>query len=434
MRPQIDLDVDVYTLALERAENTLASFDHVWCAFSGGKDSTAVLNVTLQVLRANRERFARHLPLRTVFFDEEAIPIETEQYVRRVAQDPDIQLEWLCLPNKHRNACSRRHPYWWPWAPEARDRWCRELPPEAITTWPGFPIDPPEARLSAPHTNGLLSPPERGNTAILMGIRAQESMTRRRAVTRRAVENYLIHWPEGPGNEGNVWKSYPVYDWTTDDVWTAAGVHGWDYNTAYDRLEAAGLSRSQQRCSPAFGEEPLQKLHTYAACFPEVWDRMVDRVPGVGAAVRYARTELYGYQGLPPKPEGLPWPEFLAQFVDKFGPKERTVIGDRIRDEIQRHYHKTSDPIMVHSAHPTTGMSWEFLLRIAMRGDLKNRRQAGFKVLSDDQGRPLPKYWLNYAAELAEVPNEPAALRELGYPFRRLRTTLTIPDYALEAE
>lgn len=57
----------------------------------------------------------------------------------------------------------------------------------------------------------------------------------------------------------------------------------------------AGVPISQQRCSPPFGVEPLQKLHPYASCFPELWDKMVDRVPGVGSAVRYALTELHGF-------------------------------------------------------------------------------------------------------------------------------------------
>lgn len=77
-------------------------------------------------------------------------------------------MEWYCLPLRHRNACSRRHPWWWPWAPEAEDRWCRPLPAEALTTLDGFPINPPDARLSAPDVNGLLFPPQRGNSALLM--------------------------------------------------------------------------------------------------------------------------------------------------------------------------------------------------------------------------------------------------------------------------
>jgi predicted phosphoadenosine phosphosulfate sulfurtransferase len=49
--PRRPVDADVYTLALERSAYTFEHFDHVAVSFSGGKDSTAVLNVALEVAR-----------------------------------------------------------------------------------------------------------------------------------------------------------------------------------------------------------------------------------------------------------------------------------------------------------------------------------------------------------------------------------------------
>jgi predicted phosphoadenosine phosphosulfate sulfurtransferase len=681
-RPKRALSVDVYTLALERAANTLASFDHVAVGFSGGKDSTAVLNVTREVAHSD-PRFARHLPLRFIFWDEEAIPVETEQYVRRMFSCDDIAGEWYCLPVKHRNACSRKSPWWWPWAPEAEAKWCRPLPPEAITGLPGFPVWPPEARLSIPDANGLFMPPRLGNCALLMGIRAQESLTRLRAVTRRPVENYLIKL-DGGTCQGNIWKSYPVYDWTTEDVWTAPAKFGWDYNcnvhespiwmadfsfkpigevrpgdeiigwepaagrraaqgtqrnqlaratviathkrhskvvkvtmesgrtirctpdhlwmhyrcghsrpdgaggsttafappgvghnlchivdvpdptvpdpraaawlggiydgegcgdriyqsphhnpevyaaieealnkldipyaqlngrsaaqhgfrvangraglvkflnmvqpvkrvggqtdqvilggrfrtpdkivaiedageadvyalttttgnyvcwgyasknSAYDRMEMAGVPASLQRCSPAFGEEPLQKLHTYASCFPDVWGPMTERVPGVGAAARYALTELYCYRDRPQKPAGMPWPEFVMHYARQFRPQDTRFIADRLREEIRLHYRKVTQPISETAPHPATGVSWDFLLMLAMRGDFKSRKQAGARVQNDDQGQPLPRFWHRYARELAGI-IDAGRFADLAYPGPQPADPWAlVPAYALE--
>ena len=329
---QVPAGVDVYTLALERTAEILSRFDQVLVLFSGGKDSAAALEVTLEVAHSD-PRFERHLPLRAVFQDEEAIPFETEEYVRRTFSRPDVSGEWYCLPVKHRNACSRHHPWWWPWAPEDRDKWCRPLPPEAITELAGFPINPPEARLTTVEMNGLLAPPDAGNVAMVMGIRAQESLTRRRIVTSKKIDNYITRYGEDT-SQGNLWKAYPIYDWVTEDVWTLPAERGFDYNRAYDRLEMAGVSHSIQRCSPAFGEEPLQKLHTYAACFPDVWEKMAERVPGVGAAVRYALTELYSYHGRPEKPAGMPWPQFIAHYLRKYPPKDAALIATRIKHEL----------------------------------------------------------------------------------------------------
>jgi predicted phosphoadenosine phosphosulfate sulfurtransferase len=412
-RPKVALGTDVYTLALERAANTFASFDHVAVAFSGGKDSTAVVNIAREVVHSD-PRFARHLPLRVIFWDEEAIPSETEQYVRRMFSSDDIAGEWYCLPVKHRNACSRKSPWWWPWAPEAEAKWCRPMPPEAITELPGFSVWPPEARLSIPDANGLFMPPRLGNCALMMGIRAQESLTRLRAVSRRPVENYLIKL-DGGTCQGNIWKSYPVYDWTTEDVWTAPALKGWDYNAAYDRMEMAGVPASLQRCSPAFGEEPLQKLHTYASCFPDVWGPMTERVPGVGAAARYALTELYCYRDRPEKPAGMPWPEFVMHYASQFRPQDTRFIADRLREEIRLHYRKVTQPISETAPHPATGVSWDFLLMLAMRGDFKSRKQAGARVQNDDQGQPLPRFWHRYARELAGI-IEAGRFADLAYP------------------
>jgi predicted phosphoadenosine phosphosulfate sulfurtransferase len=52
-------------------------------SFSGGKDSTAVLNTALVVAKE-----LGRLPLDVVFFDEEAIHPPTIEYVERVRQAP----------------------------------------------------------------------------------------------------------------------------------------------------------------------------------------------------------------------------------------------------------------------------------------------------------------------------------------------------------
>ncbi|WP_284576775.1 DUF3440 domain-containing protein [Streptomyces sp. 2P-4] len=415
--PRLAAGSDVYTLACERTAYVLEHHDRALIAFSGGKDSTAVLNVALEV--ANRDpRLHRHLPLRVVFFDEEAIPRETEEYVRRVFARPDVAGEWLCLPVQHRNACSRRSPYWWPWAPEDEAKWCRPLPPEAITSLPGFPVWPASERLTIPNVNGLLAPPPH-TTVTLMGIRAQESRIRALAVRRRPVDNYLVRHSHGRDRQaaavdhGNLWKAYPIYDWRTEDVWAAARVHGWDYNRAYDLMEMAGVTPAAQRCSPAFGEEPLQKLHVYAQCFPDVWARMAERVPGVGAAARYARTELYGLGAKKPdKPAGMTWPDFITHYLNQHGPKEQRYIAGRVSESLVRHYRMTTDPILPRSPHPVTGLNWKYLLVLAMRGDFKHRRQE-VKQLTDGTAA---SYWAKYTAELAELLADGTTPAELGHP------------------
>jgi predicted phosphoadenosine phosphosulfate sulfurtransferase len=175
-------------------------------------------------------------------------------------------------------------------------------------------------------------------------------------------------------------KAYPIYDWTTEDVWRAPLRFGWDYNLAYDIMERCGIALPHQRCSPAFGEEPIGRLYTYKTCFPEIWEKMLYRVDGAATAARYARTQLYSFGGVPEKPKGVAWPDFLKGYLSKWGPKQRKMISTRLAEEINRHFSKTNDPILGKVAHPVTGLSWKFLLKIAMRGDLKKRKDPTFSI------------------------------------------------------
>lgn len=366
-RKKTAVEASVVDLARERVRHAFELFDHVAVSFSGGKDSTAVLNLTLEAARE-----LGRLPLRVFFWDEEAIPYQTEEYVRRVGAVPDVALEWYCVPVKHRNACSHAEPWWYPWAPEDRERWVREIPPEATTEIPGLPTEPGK-RLTIPEANGLLFPPELGTCGVVMGIRSQESLTRLRAILRgRRTEPYVVPY-EGKTGRGNTHKVYPIYDWQTQDVWTAPKVFGWDTNEAYDAMEMAGLGHADQRCAPPYGEEPMRGLHNFKVAFPEIWDKMAYRVEGAATAARYSSTELYGFGSLPPKPPEHTWESYLKLLVGRFRPVERKQVAHRLQHEIRLHYQKTGDPIL-EVPHPLTGLSWRFLQQVAIRGDLKGRK------------------------------------------------------------
>jgi len=384
----------VYELAIERLNNVYDRFDHIAVLFSGGKDSTVCLQLALEVARARNR-----LPLDVVMCDEEAIPFQTEDYVRRVSQMDGVNLRWMCLPVLMINGCSRTSPWWWAWAPEAKDNWCRPLPPEGITDLPGFVFEPPESRPHFPNISHLMWYPDQGSVGVILGIRAQESLTRQRMVTCKADDNYIVQYDYPPCSK-YMHKIYPIYDWTDHDVWTAPDVFGWDYNYAYNVMAAAGVSMHNQRCSPAFGFEPLQKLWTYKTCFPEIWEKMIDRVDGANTAVRYAVTELYGYGKLPDKPSDIRWESFLIAFLKKHDPETAKVTAMKIKTLIARHYSATQhDPILYEVPHPDTGLSWGFLQMLAMRADPKGRKDPGSR--SKKLGTPeYDKAWAKYNKEL----------------------------------
>lgn len=361
------IEKSVWDMARERVATAFDRSDTIVVMFSGGKDSTVVLNLALEEAR-RRNR----LPLEVCTFDEEAIAYETEDYYRRTWHLEDVNMRWLCVPIVHRNSCSSDDTIWHPWAPEKEDLWVRPLPKEAETEPENFPIFPASERITIPQSNAVMYPPRKyGTVGILMGIRADESLIRRQAVTRKEVDNYIIA-ADIPGQ----FKYYPIYDWTTADVWRAPAQQGWDYNHAYNMMEMAGISHHSQRVAPPYGEQPMKSLWMFASCFPDVWDRMAHRVPGAATAARYAMSPLYGIGAgsvsADDLKEGESWAEKIVEALDKFPPGEKEWVTQRIMQFIERHHKATTDPITM-DPHPVTGISWKMLYRIALKGDFKNR-------------------------------------------------------------
>jgi predicted phosphoadenosine phosphosulfate sulfurtransferase len=208
----------------------------------------------------------------------------------------------------------------------------------------------------------------RKNECLILGLRTQESLRRYQVCTAKKNDNYIAY-------HGGYSKAYPIYDWSSVDVWKLVQIEGIDYNRTYDELNRTCLFNNflGQRVCPPFGDEPLRGLWKYAECWPDLWHKMVKRVPGVNTAWRYANTELYSNTA---KPENLTWYEYVELLVANHTEQEvREHIQRRIKELIGRHEAKTDDPLDDEIHHPLSGCSWKFLAAVAAKGDLKNREQ-----------------------------------------------------------
>lgn len=346
--------VNVYEKACERIEYLYSVYDDIAVSFSGGKDSTAMLLCAIDVAKK-----LDRLPVKVAFFDEEAIHPTTIEYVERVRAMPEVDLDWYCLPVKHRNACSNEQPFWYCWHPDEKDLWVREMPEYAITEHPRF-----EMGMAMQDFGTELF--RNTNIAVLQGIRTEESIRRYRAVAMKKEENYISKPDKG------VVFAYPIYDWSSADVWKLVQVKDADYNKTYDifnKTEKYNHFLTQRVCPP-FGEEPVRGLYLYAECFPEMWEKMINRVKGARTAARYGNTELYS-SGF--KPENTNYRDHIQNVLETFNPEYKNQVVKQLNTAIKKHRKMTNDPIPDDRPHPLSGVSWKFLSKMVTRGDFKGR-------------------------------------------------------------
>jgi len=361
VRKKEHLETNVYEEALSRTRYIFDHFDKVVVSFSGGKDSTAVLNIALEVAR-ERNR----LPLSVVFFDEEAIHPPTIDYVRRVANSPDIDLKWYCLEFKHRNAASNEEPFWYCWDSNKEDLWVRPLPEDAIRTHAYF-----KKGMSFQEFSPFMYERMDGSVAMLTGIRTQESLRRYQVIAKKKNDAFINSKSEASNNQ---YRCFPIYDWSSEDVWLAVHKFDWDYNRTYDIFNQTRMHQDflHQRVCPPFGEEPLRGLWIYAECFPEMWHKMLYRVQGVATAWRYANTSLYSNSK--DKPEGMSFKEYINIIIDSYEPESKNAVKRTVNGYIKNHFKKTSEPIEETISHSVSGVSWQWLCKVAIRGDFKGRQ------------------------------------------------------------
>lgn len=214
-------------------------------------------------------------------------------------------------------------------------------------------------------------PNSMGSVCILTGIRTQESLRRFRVIATKKNDAFVTSRAE----YGNSYRAFPIYDWSSEDVWKLVQNKGYDYNQTYDIFNKTRLYNKllTQRVCPPFGEEPLRGLWVYAECFPELWHKMLHRVKGVSTAWRYANTELYSNWS---KPDNLTWQQYCKMVLDTYTePEYRNMVADNINSMIRNHFNKTDDPIRDEDTHPLSGCSWKFLAKLAIKGDFKGRQK-----------------------------------------------------------
>lgn len=217
----------------------------------------------------------KNLPLKVVMRDEEIMFPGTFEYAERIYNRPDIEFHWLIARQPIINIFNREKPYFWVFDAALKpDQWVRQPPPFAE-----FIKDKHIAAMSTVER----FPVKKGKDLVqIVGLRTQESRTRNMAI--QSANSYISKSING------VRKAYPVYDWTDGDVWKAIADNNWDYNSAYNALFKLKVPKNRLRISPpSMSTAGLIALGAASKAWPQWFDKVCKRLPGVRTAAQFGR-------------------------------------------------------------------------------------------------------------------------------------------------
>lgn len=248
--------------------------------------------------------------------DFEAQYQTTTDFVSRMFENNlrDIEPYWVCLPMGSRCAVSNYQMYWYPWDPDKKELWVRPMPKMPyIINMDNNPFDFYRYKMVQEDLYAEFgewySRQKKGKTICLLGIRADESLNRYRAYANdRKTIMQGNQWTTKMGE--NWWNAYPIYDWTTKDVWIANGKFDYDYNRIYDLFWKAGLSISQMRVASPYHESAKESLNLYRVLEPATWVRVVSRVQGANFGAIYGSSHALGARKIE-LPPGHTWRSYV---------------------------------------------------------------------------------------------------------------------------
>jgi predicted phosphoadenosine phosphosulfate sulfurtransferase len=280
------LKQNVFDAALERIEYLFKEFPNVVVNFSGGKDSTVILFLSIMVA----EKLNR-LPVKVMFLDQEAEWQVVIDYVRKIMDDPRVEPRWLQVPFKLYNATSGDEPWLYCWEPGKE--WIRDKEPDSIKE-NVYGTD----RFAQLFVNFMEHEFNQEPGCCIAGVRCEESPSRHSALTSQ-VTYKDITWGNQFGKKYNQYTFYPLYDWIYKDVWKAIHENKWPYCKIYDYMYQHGIEVRKMRVSSVIHETALNTLTYMQEIEQENWNRITRRLSGLNT-VKHLQKDFF-------IPKELPW-------------------------------------------------------------------------------------------------------------------------------
>lgn len=275
------LEKNVLQAAYERLEIIFNNFDNVYFSVSGGKDSSVMVQLANQVAKRMNKKFD------VLFVDLEAQYHHTVEHIKQLKQLSQIRdFYHIALPIALRNAVSILQPKWICWEEESRYLWVRNMPKDSINlencpfSWfkKGEEFEEFILRFADWYQKKYGE-----KVACGVGIRTDESLNRFRTI---AMQNKKVmfeghHWTTKlkiHEKHIDVYNFYPIYDWTTEDIWGAVSQLDFEFNYIYELMYKNGVSIYEQRLCQPYGDDQRNGLDQFKALEYETWGKVLNRV------------------------------------------------------------------------------------------------------------------------------------------------------------
>jgi predicted phosphoadenosine phosphosulfate sulfurtransferase len=332
--PKVYKNINVYNEAIKRYEYIFNNFDNCYFSFSGGKDSSVMVQLAMQVAKKLNKKFD------ILYIDLEAqykSTIEHVEEIKELTKDVVSNFYWIALPLSLRNAVSVLQPKWTCWDKDDKEKWIRDLPQDSINE-DNCPFDwfykGMEFEEFILYFADWYNNKNKGLTATGVGIRSDESLNRFGTIVSETKTMYRNKvWTtkiKFKNSDMNVYNFYPIYDWRTEDIWTAVSKFDFKFNNIYELMYKNGVSIYEQRLCQPYGDDQRKGLDQFKALEYETWEKILNRVSGVNFGNIYAKTSLLGNLTTE-KPKHMNWQQYSVFLLETLG-----IYAPELRDHYYR--------------------------------------------------------------------------------------------------
>jgi 3'-phosphoadenosine 5'-phosphosulfate sulfotransferase (PAPS reductase)/FAD synthetase len=388
MATKVYLEKTVLQASKERISNSFDAFENLYISFSGGKDSSVMFHLIME------EAKKRNRKVGVLIIDLEAQYNDTIIHIEHMIEmyKDNIELHWICAELLLRNAVSNYQPRWVCWDEDKKDVWVRPKPKLAsdLSQYdfyiPKMEFEEFMVIFGEWYSKGK-------NTGAFIGIRADESLHRYRAIVSRKDGLTINNWKWTTKVANNLYNVYPIYDWKTEDIWVYNSKNRHlSHNRIYDKMMMAGVKISQQRLCQPYGDDQRRGLWLYHILEPDTWYKLISRVNGVNSGALYIQENgnITGYHKIT-KPQGHTWESFCNLLLSTMPNKTMLHYKERFKKFIKgwqdRGYLIIPDEAPEDLESKCWVPSWRRMCKVLLRNDYWCKGLGQTQPFSDAYGK-----------------------------------------------